>query len=86
MDADARLAKKQHAVADAICGDITCYRGTYGLGQGYQFKDGPCDAVDCQWPKDLPRRPHFTDTPTPPIVDAGAKALEDKMRRARMPP
>ena len=30
---------------DARCGDKTCYRGTYGLGQGYLFKDGPCDAL-----------------------------------------
>ena len=66
--------------ADAICGDKTCYRGTYGLGQGYLFKDGPCDAADCQWPKDAPTRPHFTDNPTPPIVDAGAMALLEKRR------
>lgn len=37
---------------DTLCGDKTCYRGTVG-GWGYQFKDGPCDAPDCQWPKDL---------------------------------
>ena len=63
---------------DIPCGDKTCYRGTYGFGQGYLFRDGPCDAIDCQWPKNLPTRPHFTDSPGPPIRDAGAEALKEK--------
>ena len=65
---------------DAICGDKTCYRGTYGLGQGYLFKDGPCDAPNCQWPKERPTRSHFTDGPQHSIVDAGAVALEEVLK------
>lgn len=63
------------------CGDPTCYRGRVG-GWNYQYKDGPCHPKDrdCAWPVDntgdyLPPRPHFTDTPATPIVDAGKEAL-----------
>ena len=66
---------------DALCGDKTCYRGCYGLGQGYLFKDGPCDAPDCQWPKDRPTRPHFTDSTPYVIKDAGAEALQERVRQ-----
>ncbi len=59
------------------CGDEACYRGKVA-DWGYQFKDGPCNAANCKWPKDLPPRPHFTDTPSKPIVDAGALALSQK--------
>jgi len=68
---------------EPICGDPTCYRGRIG-GWNYQFKDGPCNAADCRWPRThadrsvahyLAPRPHFTDTPAEPIVDAGKEAL-----------
>lgn len=66
---------------EPICGDSSCYRGRVG-GWNYQFKDGPCGAADCKWPVDdtgdyRPRRPHFTDTPAAPIVDAGNAALKE---------
>ena len=63
------------------CGDPTCYRGAEGSGGpggAMVYKDGPCQAADCQWPKDLKPRPHYTDNPTPPIVDAGKVALAEK--------
>jgi hypothetical protein len=62
------------------CGDPTCHRGSMGRWN-YHWVDGPCGAADCKWPKDLPRRPHFTDTPTEPIVDAGAVALAEKNKK-----
>jgi len=60
--------------SEAICGDPTCYRGRIG-GWNYQFKDGPCASKDCKWPPEVKARPHFTDTPSKPIVDAGKEAL-----------
>ena len=55
---------------DAICGDNTCYRGTIDRW-GVQYKDGPCGAANCRWPSGIEPRPHYTDTPSSPIVDAG---------------
>ena len=43
------------------CADPTCYRGTID-NYNMQYKDGPCQAVNCQW--EGPTRPHFTDNPT----------------------
>jgi hypothetical protein len=40
-----------------------CYRGAIGAWN-WQFKDGPCDAADCQWPKDVQTRQHFSDNPS----------------------
>lgn len=54
------------------CRDPTCYRGTTDRN-GYGYKDGPCWAADCHWEGET--RPHFTDTPSAPIVDAGKEAL-----------
>jgi hypothetical protein len=59
-----------------VCGDSTCYRGR--IGENYQFKDGPCAAENCQWPKGVKPRPHFTDNPSQPIFNAGKAALEEK--------
>jgi len=91
------------------CGDSTCYRGTEGSGGpggAMVYKDGPCQAADCQWPwqalnlsgewidipveavphaweghalRRRPPRPHYTDNPTPPIVDAGKLAHEERI-------
>ncbi len=62
---------------DARCGDKTCYRGTYGWAR-ISVQGWPLRCLDCQWPKDLLPRLHFTDTPGPPIRDAGAEALREK--------
>jgi len=65
---------------DGPCGDPYCYRGAYGNGGpggAMTFKDGPCNSPICQWPADKPTRPHYTDNPTKPIVDAGAKARDE---------
>lgn len=67
---------------DPICGDPTCYRGRIA-GWNYQFRDGPCQAADCKWPPNIRPRPHFTDTPATPIVDAGKLALEEKKHGTR---
>ena len=63
---------------DPVCPFPGCYRGAVG-SQDYQFKDGPCERTDCQW--EGPTRPHFTDTPSTPIVDAGAQALNEKKQK-----
>jgi hypothetical protein len=65
------------------CPVPTCRAGTVG-GWNYQFKDGPCSAPDCQWPKDLLTRPHFTETPASPVRDAGKEALEWLKSRSRI--
>jgi hypothetical protein len=59
---------------NAPCGDSACYRGTIDRS-GVQYKDGPCGAPNCQWPANRPTRQHFTDTPSAPIIDAGAVAM-----------
>lgn len=102
---------------DPICGDPACYRGRIA-GWNYQFKDGPCNRSQCEWPwqymaddpgygvdgalkvwvtctpdvaavammsgvrtRRYPARPHFTDTPATPIVDAGKAALAELRRK-----
>jgi len=66
-------------ITGSPCRDPTCYRG--GIGDwNYQFKDGPCGATGCMWPPGLAARPHFTDTPSPPVVDAGKAALAWRRR------
>ena len=46
-------------------GDPACYKAKIG-DLTYQYRDSPCSAVNCQWPKDLKPRPHFyfTDIPS----------------------
>ena len=65
------------------CGDPSCYRGGVSKSDNYQFKDGPCNAVDCKWPLNLPPRPHPSDISnlSKPIVDAGAIALKERRSR-----
>lgn len=58
----------------AECAVASCPAGKIG-GWNYQFKDGPCAADGCGWPVGVRTRPHFTDTPARPIVDAGKEAL-----------
>ncbi len=67
------------------CGDPTCYRGAEGWSGGggaIVYKDGPCQAATCHWPLGLTAKPHYTDNPTPPIVDAGKVAREEALRAA----
>lgn len=54
---------------DTPCLDKTCHYGAI-VGWGHKFADGPCKSADCQWPKDLLRRPHFSDNPNRLVWDA----------------
>lgn len=54
---------------DTPCGDKTCYRGAI-VGWGHHFRDGPCKSQVCEWPKDRPPQPHYTDNPNRLIWDA----------------
>ncbi len=74
--AESTETSRKTCLGGSPCGDPTCYRGAIG-DWNYQYKDGPCKAQDCAWPEGLPARPHFTDTPATPIVDAGKAALKD---------
>ena len=59
------------------CGDPYCYRGASGsgfAGGAGRFKDGPCNAVACEWPLDYKGPPQ--PQPASPIEDKGKLALD----------